>query len=578
MARMIPSIISPEVKSNAERRIFDWFKNGKETENWIVLHSLGIANHNKMIHGEIDFFVLAPGFGLFALEVKGGRVSRKDGIWHFTNRYGQTSQKNRGPFDQAWDGVYSIVRDIQSKLDYNHRDLSGLFFGIGVMFPDIEYSASGSDEEQWQVFDINDGDNVSEYIKRLSKGASQKYEEKLHRPVSAAKKLNVDDVNYIAMILRGDFDRAVALGVLIRNAEKDMIALTEEQYRCSDQLEDNPRCLIRGGAGTGKTLIAIQETMKSVASGKRVALFCYNNNLGKWLATCFEEPSLRPEYAGTFHKFLIDTLATHGVNYTVSKDEKSQQIFYRETLPDLALPYIRESLTKYDLIIVDEAQDLINEKYLAVFDAALSGGMTRGKWRFFGDFSMQAIYSGTTTSEEMLNMLDERTSYIKFRLTINCRNTKPICEEIRTVTGYNPPNEMWMKVDGPPVNYITYSSEAEGEQKLHQVIEDLISNGVSSSWVTILSPVKRENSIAGRVRKYKIAEYKAQGNDTITFCTIQGFKGLENKVIILTDITTFGNEQLMYVALSRATAGLYVIESNSASKEYLSLQQRRFLK
>jgi ATP:corrinoid adenosyltransferase len=384
-------------------------------------------------------------------------------------------------------------------------------------------------------------------------------------------------VNYIATLLRGDFDRAVALGALIRNAEKDMIALTEEQYRCTDQLEDNPRCLIRGGAGTGKTLIAVQEAMKAVASGQRVALFCFNNNLGKWLATCFEEPSLHPAYAGTFHKFLTDTLAKHDVKYTCSKDENSQQLFYREILPDLALPYIRESLDKYDLIIVDEAQDLINEKYLDVFDAALSGGLTRGKWRLFGDFSMQAIYAGTTP-EVMLNLLDERTSYIKFRLTINCRNTKPICEEICTVTGYKPPNEMWMKVDGPPVNYITYSSEAEGEQKLHQVIEDLISNGVLSSSVTILSPVKRENSIVGRIHKYKIAEYKAEGNDTITFCTIQGFKGLENTVIILTDITSFGNEQLMYVALSRATAGLYVIESYSASKEYLSLQQRRFLK
>ena len=51
MARMIPSVISPEVKSSAERRIFDWFKHCKGTENWIVLHSLGIANHNKVIHG-----------------------------------------------------------------------------------------------------------------------------------------------------------------------------------------------------------------------------------------------------------------------------------------------------------------------------------------------------------------------------------------------------------------------------------------------------------------------------------------------------------------------------------------------
>lgn len=36
MAIMIPSVISPEVKSNAERRIFEWFKAAPGTDNWIV--------------------------------------------------------------------------------------------------------------------------------------------------------------------------------------------------------------------------------------------------------------------------------------------------------------------------------------------------------------------------------------------------------------------------------------------------------------------------------------------------------------------------------------------------------------
>ena len=578
MARMIPYVISPEIKSNAERRIFDWFKNCKGTENWIVLHSLGIANHNKVIHGEIDFFVLAPGLGLFALEVKGGSVSRKEGVWQFTNRYGKTTRKNRGPFDQAWDGVHSIVRDIQSKLDNNHRYLKSIFFGIGVMFPDIEYTAGGSDEEQWQVFDINNNGDVFGFIKRLSAGASRKFEETFYQSVSAENKLSIDDVNYIANMLRGDFDRAVALSVLIGNAEKNMITLTEEQYRCTDQLEDNPRCLIRGGAGTGKTLIAIQEAMKAVANGQRVALFCYNNNLGQWLNNCFSEPCLRPEYVGTFHKFITDTLARHGTNYSFPQDENSQQFFYQETLPSLALNVLKESLEKYDVLVVDEAQDLIKEQYLDVLDATVAGGLTRGKWRLFGDFSMQAIYSGSLAPEIMLELLDARTSYIKFRLTVNCRNTKPICEEICTVTGYNPPNGMWMKVDGPPVNYITFSDEHEGAQRLERVIEDLIGNGISSEKITILSPVKREKSVVSRIDKYRIDDYKADGNKNISFCTIQGFKGLEKTVIILTDITSFRNEQLMYVALSRAVAGLYIIENNEAAREYLSLQKRRFFK
>ena len=578
MARMIPSVISPEVKSGAERRIFEWFSTAKGTGDWIVLHSLGIANHNKLIHGEIDFFVLAPGYGLFAIEVKGGRISRKEGTWFFTDKYGNTGSKNRGPFDQAWDGVYSVVREIKAKLDFNHRHLNRLFFGIGVMFPDIEYTVSGPDEEQWQIFDKNDANNIADYIKRLSRNAAKKFEEKFRYSVSAENLLSVDDVNYIADLLRGDFDRAVALSVQIRNAERDMITLTSEQYRCIDQLEDNPRCLVHGGAGTGKTLIAIQEAMKAVAKGLKVGFFCFNSNLGNWLINSFPDVSLKPVFIGTFHKYMMEIAEREKIECTVPVDSIAKKLFYQDTLPSKLSQTLKNLNNRFDVIMVDEAQDLIAPKYLDIIDASLSGGLSRGKWRMFGDLSMQAIYTDYLSPEKMFELLDERTSYIKFRLTINCRNSKPICEEICTITGYSPPHEMWMKIDGPPVNYITYEDEREQAGLLQQVLDDLLNNGISGDKITILSPVRRENSVVNEFSGYKISDYNAAGNKTVNFCTIQGFKGLENSVVIITDVTSFNNAQLMYVALSRAVAGLYIIENTGASNEYTELKLRRMIK
>ena len=94
MAKMIPSSISPDIKSNAEKNIFNWFKNAPDTENWVVLHSLGLVTHQRVIHGETDFLVLAPGLGMFAIEVKGGRVTRKMGKWRYTNKYGYIDEKD----------------------------------------------------------------------------------------------------------------------------------------------------------------------------------------------------------------------------------------------------------------------------------------------------------------------------------------------------------------------------------------------------------------------------------------------------------------------------------------------------
>lgn len=577
MAKMIPSVISPEIKSVAERRIFEWFRDDPTTEDWIVLHSLGISNHNKVLHGETDFFVLVPYKGLFALEVKGGRVRRNDGIWSFTNKYGNVSTKERGPFDQAWDGIFSIIGDIKSKLDGNHRYLKTVFFGIGVMFPDVEYGTVGCDESQWQVFDCNDGKNVGEYINRLFIGSSQRWEELYGYKVPVERLPSEDDIRYIAALLRGDFDKAVAMSVQIRYSEEELIRLTNEQYRCIDQLDDNKRCLIQGGAGTGKTLIAVEEAKKAAASGQKVALFCYNKNLGDWFEKYFEDaPSnLKPKYAGTFHRFMIRMIKRNGMRLNFPEEEYGQESFYTDDIPLYARQALIELREKFDKIIVDEAQDLVTEKYLDVFDACLQGGLSRGRCTMLGDFSQQAIYSSSKTGEDLKNMLEDRTSFIRFKLTVNCRNTKAICEEITTVTGFEAPSEVWSKVDGMPVEYMTYSDDDEQKEKLTGIIASLLDNHISPKKISILSPVKRENSVVSAVDKYEIKDYKTYSNNKLSFCTIQAFKGLENSVVILTDIKSIADKKLMYIALSRARSGLYILESDEARNEYIKLQLRR---
>ena len=65
--------------------------------------------------------------------------------------------------------------------------------------------------------------------------------------------------------------------------------------------------------------------------------------------------------------------------------------------------------------------------------------------------------------------------------------------------------------------------------------------------ITILSPRKREDSVVSMLDGYTVKNFKAREDRSMTFCTIQAFKGLENTVIILTDIEAFSAEKLMYV-------------------------------
>lgn len=573
MARMIPTVISPEVKSSAERRIFEWFRDDPETEGWVVLHSLGIANHKTVLYGELDFFVIAPNFGVFALEVKGGRVKRENGIWYFTNKYSQTSSKKRGPFEQANEGIYSLFDSIKKKCGANHP-LSKLLFGTGVMFPDIIFQADDMDGEQWQIFDQNDDKNVSGFIKRLAKNTRKKWED-MYGPMSPEKLLDSKAVKELANVLRGDFDKVISISTQISYAEEALISLTEEQLKCLDQLEDNPRCLIQGHAGTGKTLLAIEEVKKSAAKGEKVVFFCYNTMLGAWLKKYFENApnELRPAFVGTFHSFLYQA-ANAGNNHFRYPEAGDIQRFYREELPLIAFKALENLEVHYDKIVVDEAQDLLVDEYLDVMDLMLKGGISRGKWSMFGDFTMQDIYNNSGDPEAMKDILEKRTSFIKYKLRINCRNTKPIGEEIKCLTGFDSSAYLWTKVDGPPVNYITYKNEDEQRGKLEALLKNLAQEKIDPSKITVLSPVKIEVSVVSMIDAVKIKEYKPDLKDCISFSTIQAFKGLENTVIILTDIASFEHEKLMYVGLSRARSALYIFETEMADKERKKLLMR----
>ena len=484
----------------------------------------------------------------------------------------------RFAFDQAKEGIHSIIDSLSAKADHAHENIKHIFYGYGVMFPDIEYDSIGVDEARYQIFDCRDGNDVKSYILRLANGAKDNWERiygKL-RPEKIPKKV---DVEYVAKILRGNFDKAIAMVAKINNAENELIELTQQQYRCLDQLEDNPRAIVYGAAGTGKTLLAFEKAKKLALSGKRIALFCYNTNLGNWFEAYFNNlsSSERPAYVGTFHKYLYATVSKNGRELSIPIHEEEKQSFYNRVLPEIALEVLIDKPAEFDEIVIDEAQDLVRDYYLDIIDLILKRGIERGHWTMFGDFTKQAIYSGNLSGQEMIDMIEDRTSFIRFKLTVNCRNTKQICDEIETVTGFKTSDDIWNKVEGIPVNYMSCKNDEEACDKLEGILSGLRSNHVPNEKITILSPRRKENSIVSILQDTTIRDYTISCKKSITFCTIQGFKGLENSVIILIDIDNFSSPQLMYVALSRARTALYVIESEKARKEYLDLARRRFL-
>ena len=106
MVTFIPPFMGEEIKSNAEKKMYDVLQE-LDMKNAYVLHSLGLPKHQTKIYGEIDFVVVCER-GIACLEIKGGRVEWKEGRWIFTDRYGVEREKPEGPFAQVTGNMFSL--------------------------------------------------------------------------------------------------------------------------------------------------------------------------------------------------------------------------------------------------------------------------------------------------------------------------------------------------------------------------------------------------------------------------------------------------------------------------------------
>ena len=152
MAIMIPPRISKDARSNAERMLFKKFNDDPECKDWIVLHSLLLNDYLPRKYGEIDFLVLVPDKGIFVLEVKGGRVYKKSGMFYHSGRDGSTVETNKSPFVQVRDNGFSLKKYISDEFGIN-SEFSRCLIGTGVVFPQCKYKAHGPEEISWQILD-----------------------------------------------------------------------------------------------------------------------------------------------------------------------------------------------------------------------------------------------------------------------------------------------------------------------------------------------------------------------------------------------------------------------------------------
>lgn len=578
MARMVPNHISSETVSNAEKKIFNLLKNCNNTNQWIVLHSLILPQHEKNAYGEADFVVFIPEYGFIVLEVKGGRVYRdEDGVWHFVNKDDENSTKIQSPFDQAKNNAYSIRNYLMEKFGFKVKNMPITY---GCLFPDCVFYAKDASIE-WdksQIYDKSNSDNIYDFIKKLCKFSTERYE---HQKGKAPIKPSRDDIKEMVEILRPNLDSAQSLFLnsQVQYSSSEIKRLTSEQIEALDSIYLNDRIVFLGPAGTGKTIVALESLQRITCDNSgRYALLCYNSNLAEYLRSVWMSryPNRKNITISTFGKFVISNLKRAKIDY-------DPDLIYEENennLTSYASDKFYESLDiepiELDALIIDEAQDLISQINIDIIELILKNGIKAGRFIFCGDFDSQNIYQSNIKNKQ-LELLESYCPYFtRYPLTKNCRNALGIAKHIETVGDIKYKKILSENTD-KSAYFKLYESRVEEANLINDCLNLLIDkNNINPSKITILSPKKFENtclqlneSLKNRVYQYK--GYYDQ-EKKVKVSTIQAYKGLENEIIILCDFDSMDNVySYAYIGFSRAKSLLYVFMTNEV---YMALLEK----
>ena len=477
---------------------------------------------------EIDLCIGFADAGIVVVEVKGGQVWYDDGWW--IDRRGR--EERIDPVTQARESQYALRSWLGQHPRWRGR--SGLRWGHAVVLPYTEVADDFAtpDAQRWQVAGRDDLADLAGFLRGVVLGQS-----------NAKRLLDLDDLDALQEALGG---RGLPQRDLIgQTAERDdeVERLSAEQAVILQAARLLNRVEVRGGAGSGKTWLAVEQARRLSREGKRVALTCYSRGLAAWLerrVATFPRKE-RPAYVGTFHNLGVEWGAPTG-----SEDDSD---FWEVELPtrmvDLGAAQPEGRL--FDAVVVDEAQDFADLWWPAAL-AALKDEQQGGLF-VFSDEGQRVFsrYGGPPPGLVPL-VLDQ-----------NLRNTRQIAESFSTLA----PIRMRLGTsNGPDVQFLPCPA-ADALDVAEDQVDVLLDAGWRPEDLALLTTGSRSAEQKQRQQAGPQAYWDTfWDQDQVFYGHVLGFKGLERPAVILalneSEIVERSKERL-YVGLSRARDQLVVV-------------------
>lgn len=526
MAIMYPKDLVAYKPTDSEREVYNALKE-QLPDSFEVFYSFSWSYKNdkgKMEKSEADFIIVSPEYGFICLEVKGGSdmtIDIESGIWHLDDSYGGRDLE-RSPYEQAEQSMY-FLKDVFKNI--NGINYPGIY-AAGVVFPfyRIPNSPFISDRNEECTIDKSNMNNIKEKIIQLFNVWG--------RANYKARAFNESFHNAFVEMIKKKIAIEAAAGALIELKKSQLEIVNRAQDNYVYLLTNINQFYIKGGAGTGKTWMAIKMAKNEIEQGKKdVLIACYSKALSKMIKQFVPES--------------IDVYDVETLFRKICKKEYKVIAPFFEGVEDNVL----EDCKKYDAIYIDEAQDFSPE-WAYVIRLLLKDEKKSRLGVFYDD--VQIVRSESFADAFMIETPP-------FLLRENIRNTASIYDWATERTNLGK-DVISNPVEGPKPGVEYMKGYKQLTNRLQNLLKEyLVDEDVKASSISILVDDKDEfmQKYSDGIAKWKFVTEKTENENEIFISNVENYKGLESDMVIYIHKEDI-SDNMNYIAYTRAK--YYLIE------------------
>ena len=510
--------------TDSERIVYQELKN-QLPDSFDVFYSVKWTSYENgtLVKSEADFIVASPDYGFLCLEVKGGTGIRvEDNIWYVADTVHGERKLNVSPFDQAEKSMYFFNSIFSNKYNTRYQGI----YGSGVVFPfySVNDELGLDNRNRTCTIDSSDLNNVHSKIKKMFRlwGGSS-FGRRIYSKTQHEAFLE---------LVRERVAISAAAGALVKYKEQQLNVINRVQDNYIYFLSNVHQFYIRGGAGTGKTWIAMKMAMNEAASGEKKVLFlCSSNRLAEFVR----------EEIGT-------TVEVKDIKMLFSSVIKDFQSFVSQTYQGIQ-KNIKTNCEKYDAIFVDEAQDFTAE-WAQVVRMLLTNPQESMLGVFYDDVQV--------LREESFSDGFGITS-LPFLLHENIRNTANIYNWTSEKTNLGK-DMIANPVEGPTPQTEIIQEKGQLTLTLESLLKKyLYDEHLSNHSLTILTDdvCYLLEFYANGLAKWRFVHGPTTSENEVSLYSVGEYKGLEADMVIYIHSTS-SSQNMNYIAYTRAK--YYLIE------------------